>query len=97
MAAGATPTPNNSTARPVPGAPYRQEYRRGKAEDMAQVEAVSDPVSVPFGRFTGCVRTREWSPLERGSEKKWYARGVGFVRSRSEGGEVVGLISVTGP
>jgi hypothetical protein len=81
-------------ARPRPGAPYRQEYLAGHAEDMGQVVAVGDSAQVPYGRFTGCVRTREWSPLEQGSELKWYARGVGCVRTESTSGEVSELAGV---
>ena len=44
---------------------------------------------------SGCVRIREWSPLERGSETKWYARGVGLVRARPSGGGTTVLVSVT--
>jgi hypothetical protein len=84
-------------ADPKPGAAYRQEYRAGKAEDMGQVAAVGDSVTVPYGHFTGCVRTKEWSMLESGSEKKWYARGIGFVRSESTAHETSELLSVTKP
>ncbi len=82
---------------PVPGAPYRQEYGPGHAEDMGQVVAVNDSVKVPYGSFGGCVRTKEWSLLEPGTEKKWYARGVGVVRSESTDKEVAVLVSVTRP
>ena len=83
--------------RPEIGEPYRQEYGPGHAEDMGQVVAVNDSVTVPYGSFTGCVRTKEWSLLEAGSEKKWYARGLGVVRTESEAKEVAVLVSVTQP
>lgn len=79
------------------GEPYRQEYYAGHAEDMGRVVALGDSVSVPFGSFTGCVRTEEWSMLESGTEKKWYCKGVGVVREVSEIGEVAMLVSVTRP
>ncbi len=81
-------------ANPNPGEPYRQEYLKGEAEDMGQVVAVGESVTVPFGTFKDCVRTRDWSLLERGSEKKWYARGLGMIRAESSSGEVATLISV---
>ena len=62
---------------------------------MGQVAALGDSVTVPFGSFPGCVRTKEWSMLESGSERKWYARGVGVVRTESTAGEVTTLMSVT--
>lgn len=82
-------------ANPKPGKPYRQEYLKGEAEDMGQVVAVGETVTVPFGTFKDCVRTKDWSLLERGSEKKWYARGLGMVRAESSSGETATLISVT--
>jgi hypothetical protein len=82
-------------ANPVAGAPYRQEYLRGQAEDMGQVIATGDSVSVPYGSFTPSVQTREWSELESGSERKWYARGIGFIRSQAEDGEVSELVAVS--
>jgi hypothetical protein len=84
-------------ADPKPGQPYRQEYAPGEAEDMGQVVARGETVKVPAGNFDDCVKTREWSKIERGTENKWYAKGVGFVRSQSPGGEVSELVSVTKP
>ncbi len=80
--------------KPVLGATVRQEYLAGRAEDMGRIVALADSVRVPFGAFRGCLRTREWSPLERGSESKWYARGVGLVRSRTSAGETSVLVAV---
>ncbi|HET6463393.1 MAG TPA: hypothetical protein VFH33_06290 [Candidatus Krumholzibacteria bacterium] len=84
-------------AKSVPGEPYRQEYGPGHAEDMGQIMAVHEKVTVPFGAFDDCVRTKEWSLLEAGSEKKWYAKGVGCVKEVSPQGDVTELISVTKP
>jgi hypothetical protein len=78
----------------VPGAPYREEYSPDNAEDMGQVIALDESVTVPFGTFKGCVRTKEWSLLESGTEKKWYAKEIGLVRVESPGGEVMNLVSV---
>jgi hypothetical protein len=84
-------------ANPQPGAPYRQEYLAGVAEDMGQVVAVGATVTVPCGAFHDCVRTKDWSTLEKGSEKKWYARGIGVVRTESTGGEIAVLVSMKRP
>jgi hypothetical protein len=83
-------------AKPVAGPPYRQEYSHD-AMDMGQVVAVNDSVTVPYGRFGGCVRTKEWSLLEAGTEKKWYAKGIGVVRTESTDKEIAVLVSVTRP
>ncbi|MBI4700069.1 MAG: hypothetical protein HY744_02705 [Deltaproteobacteria bacterium] len=69
-------------ANPQPGAPYRQEYYRGQAEDMGQVLALDQSVTVPAGSYTGCVKTKDWSALEPGIiENKWFCPGVGNVRA----------------
>ena len=67
------------------------------AEDMGRIEATGEAVRVPAGRFTDCVRTRDWSRIEPGVEQKWYARGVGFVRSRAGDSETCELLSVKRP
>ena len=68
-------------ARATVGDTYRQEYRKGVAEDMGRVVSVTDSVSVRAGRFTGCVSTDDWSPLEpKVKERKTYCPGVGLVR-----------------
>jgi len=82
-------------ADPTPGEPYRQEYSLGVAEDMAQIVARGESVTVPAGTFEDCVRTREWSLLEPGTERKWYAKGIGVVRSESTAGEVSTLVSIS--
>jgi hypothetical protein len=80
---------------PKPGPPYRQEYSLGNAEDMGQVVAIHETMIVPYGTFSDCVRTKEWSLLESDTESKWYARGIGFARSESKSGEVAELVSMT--
>jgi hypothetical protein len=82
-------------ASPRPGEPYHLGYSFGVAEDMGRIDALGDSVAVPVGTFADCVRTTEWSLLEPGSEKRWYARGVGLVRSESISGEVAVLVSIT--
>lgn len=85
-------------AHPEVGDQYRQEYYRGEAEDMARVTSLSESVTVPYGDFDGCLKTKEWSPLEPGaSEYKYYASGVGLVLVEDgEGGsDRSSLVSVT--
>jgi hypothetical protein len=69
-------------ATPRVGDPCRQEYYRGKAEDMAQIVSLSETATVPYGSFSACVKTRDWSALEPDVvENKWFARGIGQVRA----------------
>jgi len=85
-------------ADPQVGDRYRQEYLPGEAEDAAEVSAVGESVSVQYDSFDNAVRTREWTPLEACvSEDKWFAPGVGFVKSTTTAGEQedMELVSVT--
>ncbi|MFH0983343.1 MAG: hypothetical protein V2A79_17630 [Planctomycetota bacterium] len=69
-------------ANPQVGAPYRQEYYVGVAEDMAQVISLDQPVTVAFGSFQNCLETKEFTPLEPGVVAyKFYAAGIGHVLS----------------
>lgn len=87
-------------ANPEPGKPYRQEYLKGQAEDMGQVVSVKENVEVPAGTYRNCVKTKDWSAIERGSiEHKYYARDVGNVVLEMEGHDQkrVELVEVTRP
>lgn len=84
-------------ADPQPGDSYRQEYYEGVAEDMAKVLRLNASVSVPYGDFDDCLKTKEWTPLDRGVvEHKYYAWGVGLVlvtelKGKSVQVELVGI------
>jgi len=80
---------------PQPGKPYRQEYHYNVAENKAQIVATNETVTVPVGTFSGCVKAKEWSMLEAGTELKWYAKGIGIVKEVATAGDLVVLVSVT--
>src|SRR5919205_1338378 len=66
---------------PARGQRYRQEYRRGQAEDMAEILRLNDDAKVPYDVFHDVVVTKDFSPLEPGIiEPKYYASGVGVVQ-----------------
>ena len=69
--------------RPKLGDRYYQEYAPKIAMDRAEIVTLSERVQTPAGSFTDVVLSRETSALERGSESKWYAPGVGLVRDGS--------------
>jgi hypothetical protein len=81
-------------ANPAPGPAYRQAYLANVVEDMGQIMALNETVTVPLGTYPGCIRTKEWSMLESGNDRKWYAKGIGLIRSESTGGEVMTLVSL---
>lgn len=67
-------------AKPRKGTSYRQEYYEGEAEDMAKVLKVKTKVTIGLGKLKNCLKTKEWTPLEKGVvEHKYYAPGVGLV------------------
>jgi hypothetical protein len=93
-------------ADPTPGTSYSQEYLEGEAEDMAKILRTDAPVSLIFNNeldqdeYPGCLKTKEWSPLEAGAvEHKYYYPGVGLVLiNELQGGTVrTELVNISGP
>jgi hypothetical protein len=67
-------------AHPKVGDSYRQEYAPGVAEDRADVLSLNESVTVRKGSFTGCLKTKDYSPLKTDLvENKVFCSGVGQV------------------
>jgi len=67
-------------ADPMTGMCYQQEYYEGEAEDMGKVLRLDVDVSIDLNDYEGCLKTKEWTPLDPGTvEHKYYAPGVGLV------------------
>ena len=83
-------------AKPKVGDVYRQEYAISEAEDMADVVALGQPVSVGHTAYRNALQTHEFSGLEpAASEQKFYVPNVGFVLSiDDENGERLELIGI---
>jgi hypothetical protein len=70
------------------GMEYRRAYRRGRVEDLAEVQGLDAKARVLNDTFTACVEIEEWSPLERGvRERSVYAPGLGLVLRQTVGGD----------
>jgi hypothetical protein len=86
-------------ADPGPTDAYRQEFRRGHAEDQAWiVQRRHATVRLPYGRVDGALRSFEWTRLEPGVvSMKIYGKGLGVVREKDVAGgdEQFDLVSVT--
>lgn len=68
--------------------PYYQEYFVGEAEDQGTVLDTISQVTVPYGSFTNCIRTKDFTELEPDvEENKYYAPGVGLVLTESVKGD----------
>ena len=65
---------------PLLGARYYQEVAPDIALDRAEVASLAESITTPGGAFTKCLNTAETSGLEKGTEHKVYARGVGLVK-----------------
>ncbi|MEN7547137.1 hypothetical protein AAG747_04415 [Rapidithrix thailandica] len=77
-------------AEPLPGLKYRQEFYEGEAEDRAEVIGFGFTITVPYGTFTDCLKTREHNPLEPDAiEYKYYAEGIGFIKAEKEDSDEV--------
>lgn len=81
---------------PVPGTVYRQEYFINEAEDIGMVVSLDATVTVPYGTFTHCLETEDWTPLEpEAVERKYYAQGIGLVLEVDlETGERLELVQI---
>jgi len=67
-------------ASPKVGDFYYQEYYPGEAEDVGEVIAVNQTVTVPAGTYSGCAKIQETTPLEPDVlEHKYVCPGVGLV------------------
>jgi hypothetical protein len=74
-------------ADPQVGDRFEQERAPGVAEDRSEVVAVGRNVATPAGRFDDCIKTKDYAPLDKNTEFKYYCAGVGLVRERfPEGG-----------
>jgi len=80
---------------PRVGQTARQEYFKGHAEDHFKILDVNARVKTPAVSSRHAVRTKEWTPLEKGViDNKYYARGYGDVKEKTvKGGlEVLHLV-----
>ena len=62
------------------GQKFYQELSPKTAMDRVEIVSTSEIVKTPAGEFKNCVKTKETTPLERGTvEHKLYAPGVGLI------------------
>lgn len=65
------------------------------AEDQAQVVNTNSTVTVPYGTFANCVKTKEYTAPEPGVvEYKYYAAGVGQIKTEmTKGGNELEVLT----
>lgn len=59
---------------------YYQEQAPKVAQDRAETVSITETVSTPAGTFENCLKVKETTPLEPGTEYKYYAPEIGLVR-----------------
>jgi len=87
-------------AHPKVGDTYSQEDAPGVAEDRAKVLSLDAAATVPYGSFTGLLKTKDYSPLEPNVvEHKFFLRGVGSILEKEVrgGNERLALVKVVRP
>jgi len=87
-------------ARPQVGDTYSQEDAPGVGEDRAKVLSLDAAATVPYGTFTGLLKTKDFSPLEPAVvEHKFFLRGVGSILEKEVrgGNERLALVKVVRP
>jgi hypothetical protein len=87
-------------AHPKVGDTYSQEDAPGVAEDRGKVLSVDAAATVPYGTFTGLLKTKDFSALEPAVvEHKFFLRGVGSVLEKEVrgGDERLALVTVVRP
>jgi hypothetical protein len=85
-------------ADPHPTDAYRQEFRRGDAEDQAWIVQNDAAITTSYRHFDHVVRSFEWTRLEpKVVSVKFYAPGFGIVTEKdvAGGNETFVLVSVS--
>jgi hypothetical protein len=70
-------------AEPRVGQKFEQERAPGVAEDRSTVVALGRSVKTPAGSFDGCIKTRDFAPLDNKTEFKFYCPGPGLAREQA--------------
>ncbi len=88
-------------ANPKVGDSYRQEFLKGKAEDMGEVVNINQEVVTKFATFKNCLQIKDWSLLETYiAEYKFFSKEVGNLVLEKKIGEekgFIGLVEVVNP
>lgn len=84
---------------PVAGDVFRAEYLVNEAEDIVEVIALDQTVTIGLGTYTGCLQMQDTTPLSPGEiEWKYYAPGIGMILEvKPDTGETVELVEIIEP
>jgi hypothetical protein len=73
-------------AAPMVGQEYEPERAPGVAELRSKVLQLDAEVTVPAGKYTGCLKTEDFSALDKVTEFSFFCPGAGLVRSEGPNG-----------
>ena len=65
--------------KPAVGMKFYQEQAPSVAMDRSQIVSITDEVTTPAGKFSNCLKVADGSALEKDTETKTYAPGVGLL------------------
>jgi hypothetical protein len=75
---------------------YRQEFYRGRAEDVARVKELGATVTHDGTTYADVIVTEDFTALEPGQlEHKMYAPGIGLIQEGPAGGLPIRLVDRT--
>lgn len=72
-------------ADPKVGDTYQPERVPDVSETRSKVLQVGVSVTTKAGKFTDCIKTEDFSPLDEVTEFKWHCPRVGSVREQADG------------
>lgn len=73
-------------AAPTVGQEYEPERAPGVAELRSKVLQLDAEVTVPAGKYTGCLKTEDFSALDKVTGFSFFCPGAGLVRSEGPSG-----------
>ena len=73
---------------PEPGDQWKPEDLFPLVDETVTFEKVVGKEKVEAGKYTDVMRVKETSDIDPGFERKWYARGVGVIRTKGKGEKV---------
>jgi hypothetical protein len=73
-------------ANPTVGQEFEPERAPGVAEVRSKVVQLDAEVTVPAGKYTGCLKTDDYSALDKMTESSFYCPRAGLVRSEGPNG-----------
>ncbi|MDP9249277.1 MAG: hypothetical protein M3M85_02055 [bacterium] len=84
-------------ANPKVGEEYFQEYYKGVAEDKGKIISLTENVTIPYGAFSNCLKTYDFTALDKESkEYKYYCKEMGGLVQEEDiiTGDKVELVGV---